>query len=358
MAPVSWQERYRAIVQAGTQSPIVTGIEPLVLEAPVLQIRAHVGARALVEVFWNLDTGTMSCALIPGGQRILGADNTRGWHLHPFEDPERHIPCEAVALEWFLQQVEQRRHGWDQPPSRGGTPPAGEGGATAPHHPWPPACAQRADPTPRTVSAPSCCPWSCRSSLDAMRAAPSLLLGPAADRPVLLDHVPRPVGVAGETGLGRLATRLALDEGRGAGGGGPMPAMLVGDISGDQHGRCAREGSCHGARANRHQECRVVFNNLPAVVMNDIHHHGQQFARAIFPSVSIWRESHACGQIHRCQGRNRCRCTVPRTDVPCPVAPRGPRVPDDVPKAPGLDRQGLFPHQHVAPVLQEFLLNR
>ncbi|MBI3330060.1 MAG: hypothetical protein HYZ81_25550 [Nitrospinae bacterium] len=115
MAPVTWREGYQTLLQASLQSPLLTGIEPLILEAPVLKLRVHVGAYGFVEVFWNVETGKTSFALIRGERRVFGADNTRGWHLHPFDDPDRHVPCDAMSLESFLQQVDTHQAGGDQP---------------------------------------------------------------------------------------------------------------------------------------------------------------------------------------------------------------------------------------------------
>ena len=110
MARVTWQEGYRALLQACLPSSLVTGIEPLVLEEPVLKLRVHVGTYGFVEVFWNVETNKTSFALIRGGRRMFGADNTRGWHLHPFDDPDSHVPCAPMSLENFLRQVEAQ-HG-------------------------------------------------------------------------------------------------------------------------------------------------------------------------------------------------------------------------------------------------------
>ena len=38
----------------------------------------------------QVQPGTTAFALIHQGQRIFGADNTGGWHIHPFAAPERH----------------------------------------------------------------------------------------------------------------------------------------------------------------------------------------------------------------------------------------------------------------------------
>ena len=112
MAPLTLREAYRHIIDSSAQSPVVIGIEPLLLEEPVLKLCVHLGASLFVDVFFNAETGKTSFALIKDGQRIFGADNTRGWHLHPFGSPERHCPCDATSFVSFLQQVEENQERW------------------------------------------------------------------------------------------------------------------------------------------------------------------------------------------------------------------------------------------------------
>lgn len=106
------QELYRQIVNASARSAFVTGIEIIILEEPVLKLRAHVGALAFVEVFFNEETGKTSFALIKDGKRLFGADNTRGWHIHPFDSPESHGPCEEMSFENFLMQMAKSQEKW------------------------------------------------------------------------------------------------------------------------------------------------------------------------------------------------------------------------------------------------------
>jgi len=103
------QETYQHLIGVCAQSTLITGIELLLLEEPVLKFRAHVGPVTFIDVFVNADTGKTSFALIKDQQRIFGADNTRGWRLHPFESPESHYPCEEMSLENFLTQIEQNK---------------------------------------------------------------------------------------------------------------------------------------------------------------------------------------------------------------------------------------------------------
>ena len=78
MAPLTLREAYRHIIDTSAQSPVVLGIEPLLLEEPVLKLRVHLGASLFVDVFFNAETGKTSFALIKDGQRIYGLVALRG----------------------------------------------------------------------------------------------------------------------------------------------------------------------------------------------------------------------------------------------------------------------------------------
>ena len=75
LGTVSLHELYRQIVHTCVRSAVITGIELLLLEEPVLKLRAHLGTLAFLDIFFNEETGKTSFALIKDGQRIFGADN-------------------------------------------------------------------------------------------------------------------------------------------------------------------------------------------------------------------------------------------------------------------------------------------
>ena len=109
LVPLTLREAYQSIVDTSVQSSVVIGIEPLLLEEPILKLRIHLGIHTFADVFFNAETGKTSFALIKDEQRILGADNTRGWHIHPFDSPERHCPCDDISFASFLRQVEENQ---------------------------------------------------------------------------------------------------------------------------------------------------------------------------------------------------------------------------------------------------------
>jgi len=89
---VTLAEFERQVSAVATASPIC-GI-PIVrrLTPTSINLRLNVTTGGFIDIFYNEQTGTMSYALIRQGQRAFGADNTGGWHIHPFDDPDRHDP--------------------------------------------------------------------------------------------------------------------------------------------------------------------------------------------------------------------------------------------------------------------------
>jgi hypothetical protein len=62
---------------------------------------------SFVDVFYNQKTGKTAFAQIMNDRRVFGADNKLGWHWHPREDPDGHIPAEtSVTFEEFMARLE------------------------------------------------------------------------------------------------------------------------------------------------------------------------------------------------------------------------------------------------------------
>jgi len=76
-----------------------------------LNLRVPLTIDGFVEVFYNEQTATTAYALIRGGQRVFGVDNTGGWHVHPFDDPARHDPLpDEMSFADFIAAIERHRH--------------------------------------------------------------------------------------------------------------------------------------------------------------------------------------------------------------------------------------------------------
>lgn len=107
MADLSAFEFARAVQDACHRSELVVSYEVQILDDIVTKMRIALTVTAFIDLFYNAETGKCAYALIENNRRIFGVDNAFvGWHIHPFDDPERHIPCEAVSFAEFLGKVE------------------------------------------------------------------------------------------------------------------------------------------------------------------------------------------------------------------------------------------------------------
>jgi hypothetical protein len=74
-----------------------------------INLRLHVTTGGFIDVFYNEQTSTTVYALIRQGRRAFGADNTGGWHVHPFDDPERHdLLPDAMQSAEFVAKIERQ----------------------------------------------------------------------------------------------------------------------------------------------------------------------------------------------------------------------------------------------------------
>jgi len=74
-----------------------------------INLRVNLTTGSFIDAFYNEQTGTMAFTLVRQGRRIFGADNTGGWHVHPFADPDRHDPLpDAMSFAEFVAEIERR----------------------------------------------------------------------------------------------------------------------------------------------------------------------------------------------------------------------------------------------------------
>jgi hypothetical protein len=94
--------------QACNRSPLVSHIEERLVDADILSVRVHLTVtNTFINVFYNVTTEKAAFALVKGERRLYGVDNAKmGWHKHPFDDPDQHVPCAPVRFEEFLTDVE------------------------------------------------------------------------------------------------------------------------------------------------------------------------------------------------------------------------------------------------------------
>lgn len=93
-----------AIIDLCADSGIVEDYDLEVRENVVLRARIHL-REGFVDIYRNFETGTTAYAWIVDDERIYGADNTGGWHRHPYQETEDHVDSEPVSLETFVEEV-------------------------------------------------------------------------------------------------------------------------------------------------------------------------------------------------------------------------------------------------------------
>jgi len=76
--------------------------------ATAFNLRVPPTTGEFIDIFYNKLSGTVAYALIKEQKRIYGADNTEGWHFHPFERPSVHIPLPGpLPFSDFLSAAEE-----------------------------------------------------------------------------------------------------------------------------------------------------------------------------------------------------------------------------------------------------------
>ncbi len=99
----------RQVCDAATDSAIC-GV-PLIrrLTSAAINIRLSLSAGGFIDAFHNEQTGTTAFTLIHQDQRVFGADNTGEWHIHPFDNPDLHIPIhKAMSFDEFISEIEKK----------------------------------------------------------------------------------------------------------------------------------------------------------------------------------------------------------------------------------------------------------
>lgn len=75
-----------------------------------LSMRLHIRSGLFVQLFYGERSDSLYFALLENGRRIFGIDREQNqWHMHPFENPDSHLPLsyslEPKALLTFLARV-------------------------------------------------------------------------------------------------------------------------------------------------------------------------------------------------------------------------------------------------------------
>jgi hypothetical protein len=78
------------------------------LTASAIKLRVALLPGGFIDAFYNEETGTTAFAWIRNERRVFGADNTGGWHLHPFSNPRLHETLsEPLSFQEFVAAIEQ-----------------------------------------------------------------------------------------------------------------------------------------------------------------------------------------------------------------------------------------------------------
>ncbi len=72
------------------------------------QLRIFLTDRSFIDVYYHQISGKTAYTQIHNDRRVFGADNKKGWHWHPYEDPQGHDFTNAeITFAEFLKHVEE-----------------------------------------------------------------------------------------------------------------------------------------------------------------------------------------------------------------------------------------------------------
>jgi len=72
-----------------------------------VKARLEIDPSMFADFFFREETGRIDYALIVNGQRQYGLDNLGGWHEHPIEDPDSHVPIDAPSPNGAIERVSE-----------------------------------------------------------------------------------------------------------------------------------------------------------------------------------------------------------------------------------------------------------
>ncbi len=108
MADMSVEEFEEKVSTVCSNSPAVRSFARYGAGVNWVNMRAYLTNNSMIDIFYNQRTGKTSFAQIRGNRRIFGADNRKGWHWRPREDPSQHIEAgREITFEEFLEEIEK-----------------------------------------------------------------------------------------------------------------------------------------------------------------------------------------------------------------------------------------------------------
>lgn len=98
----------KIIFAVARRSPLCDEPSIVSVGEETIKIRIDLFPGRWIEAYYNQRTQTTAYVLIRDEKRIFGADNTGGWHIHPFDDPVRHDPLAApLSFADFMSEIER-----------------------------------------------------------------------------------------------------------------------------------------------------------------------------------------------------------------------------------------------------------
>lgn len=108
MARINAREFEQQVRKLCAGSSIVMRVIVLTESIDHTQLRIFLTDLSYVDVYYHHISGKTAYTQIRDDRRIFGADNKKGWHWHPYEDPQRHdFTNDEIAFDEFLKHVEE-----------------------------------------------------------------------------------------------------------------------------------------------------------------------------------------------------------------------------------------------------------
>lgn len=72
-----------------------------------LRFRITISEETFVDIYFNEETQRTDYALIHKGERVYGVDNLKGWHYHPLQAVEQHLPCPEPSVREVFEKMKR-----------------------------------------------------------------------------------------------------------------------------------------------------------------------------------------------------------------------------------------------------------
>lgn len=103
---------FKEVTDVCASTDFIKDLDLLIFDEPVIKLRANITETTFIEIFFNSQTGKCSFALVKNELRIYGIDNTKDWHIHPFENPCDHLTFHWISFREFIKRIEENKSKW------------------------------------------------------------------------------------------------------------------------------------------------------------------------------------------------------------------------------------------------------